>query len=209
MKASLAPTMNKPYRVCDDCFTKLRKAAESSSVVWTPKARNGTLPRKFNEMTERESLASRLQTQLSRLSFVDSSNLAESRDFKCELKQESQNPPLFPAQNINFHGGFYSPKVSISLVGDSMKNLPASIPSSRKTSFATSLASGKSSPNLSSEVTRDDSNQMNYSLNQEIDHNPSFYPLEQDEDDSDDGRRPRQRRCRLLSGWVLLSLRDD
>ncbi|XVF85951.1 hypothetical protein PTKIN_Ptkin17bG0158800 [Pterospermum kingtungense] len=159
MKASLAPTTNKPYRVCDDCFTKLRKAAESGSVVWTPKARNGMLPRKLNEMIDREALAPRLQTQLSRLSFIDSSS---------KLKQESQNRPLFPTQNGNFQGGFYSPKVSISLVGDSKKILPASIPSSRKTSRGTSLASGKSSPNQSSEVTLDDSNQMNDSLHQEI-----------------------------------------
>ncbi|KAL0385759.1 UNVERIFIED_CONTAM: PH, RCC1 and FYVE domains-containing protein 1 [Sesamum radiatum] len=27
LKASLAPSTNKPYRVCDDCFTKLQKAA--------------------------------------------------------------------------------------------------------------------------------------------------------------------------------------
>ncbi|XWS34077.1 hypothetical protein CRYUN_Cryun21dG0008100 [Craigia yunnanensis] len=169
MKASLAPTMNKPYRVCDDCFAKLRKGVESFSAVWTPKARNGNLPRKSNEMIDREALAPRLQTQVSRLSSVDSSNQAESRNFKRELKLELQNRPVFPAQNGNFHvGGFYSPKVSISPVVDSKKFLPASIPSSRKTSRATSLASGKSSPNRSSEVTLDDSNQMNDCLNQEI-----------------------------------------
>ncbi|XVF03360.1 hypothetical protein REPUB_Repub04eG0254300 [Reevesia pubescens] len=169
MKASLAPTMNKPYRVCDDCFAKLRKGAESGSAVLTPKARNGILPPKSNEMIEREALGPRLQTQLSRLSSLDSSNQAESQNFKREVKLELQNRPLFPDQNRNFHlGGFYSPKVSISPVGDSKKNLPASVSSSRKTSRATSPASGKSSPQRYSEVTLDDSKQTNDSLNQEI-----------------------------------------
>ncbi|EOY01971.1 hypothetical protein QUC31_013503 [Theobroma cacao] len=169
LKASLAPTMNKPYRVCDDCFTKLRKGAESCSAVWTPKARNGILPRKSNEMVDREAFAPRLHTQLSRLSSADSSNQAESRIFKRELKLELQNRSLFPSQNGNFHlGGFYSPKVSISPVGESKKILPASIPSSRKSSRATSPGSEKSSPQRSSEVTVDDSRQMNDSINQEI-----------------------------------------
>ncbi|XVE91468.1 hypothetical protein REPUB_Repub01dG0012300 [Reevesia pubescens] len=168
MKASLAPTMNKPYRVCVNCFAKLRKDAESGSAVWTPKARNGILPRKSNEMIDREALAPRSHAQLSRLSSVDSSIQAESWNSKRERKLELQNRPLFPAQNGNFHlGGFYSPKISISPVGNSKKIFPASISSSRKTSQATS-ASGKSSPNRPSEVTLDDSNQMNDSLNQEI-----------------------------------------
>ncbi|XP_022725931.1 PH, RCC1 and FYVE domains-containing protein 1-like [Durio zibethinus] len=169
MKASLAPTMNKPYRVCDDCFAKLKKGAESGFSVWSPKARNGILPRKSNDMIDREALAPRLQIQLSRLSSVGSSNQAESWNFKRELKLELQNRPLFPAYTGTFHlGGFYSPKVSISPVGDSKKILPASISSSRKTSRATSFTSGKSSPNRSCVVTLDDSKQMNDSLNQEI-----------------------------------------
>ncbi|XVE85886.1 hypothetical protein DITRI_Ditri17bG0127600 [Diplodiscus trichospermus] len=168
LKASLAPTMNKPYRVCADCFTKLRKSAESDSAVWTPKARNGNLPRKHNEMMDREGLAPRLQTQVSGLSSVDSSNQAENRNFKHELKLELKNHPLFPDQNANLHvERFYSRKISISSVGDSKKILPASISSPRKTSQGTSLASGKSSPSRSSEVTVDDSKQINDS-NQEI-----------------------------------------
>ncbi|XP_022776892.1 PH, RCC1 and FYVE domains-containing protein 1-like [Durio zibethinus] len=170
LKASLAPTMNKPYRVCDDCFAKLRKSAESVSTVWTPKARNGILPRKSIEMIDREALAPKLQAQLSRLSSVDASNQAESRNFKRELKLELHYRPLFPAQNGKFNlRGLYTPKVSISPVGDhSKKLLSASMSSSRKTSPAMSPASGKSSPNRSSVVTFDDSKQMNDSLNQEI-----------------------------------------
>ncbi|XVF43100.1 hypothetical protein PTKIN_Ptkin02bG0013100 [Pterospermum kingtungense] len=169
LKASLAPTLNKPYRVCDDCFVKLKKVAESSSSVWTTKARNGIFPYKSNEMIDREAITPRLQTQVSRLSSVDSRNQAENKNIKREVKLELQNGLLFPAQTRNFHlGGFYSPKVTISSVGDSKKTLPGIIFSSRRTSRATSPASGKSSPNLSFGVTLDDSKQMNVSLNQEI-----------------------------------------
>ncbi|MBA0738511.1 hypothetical protein Gogos_011850, partial [Gossypium gossypioides] len=156
LKTSMAPTTNKPYRVCDECFVKLRKSAKSVSVVWTSKAKNGILPRKS------------MDRELCRLS-LDSSYQAESRNFKHELKLESQARPLFPVQNGNFHlGGFFSPKMSICPVRDSKKILPASISSSRKTSRATSPASGKLSPNRSSEVTFDDSKKMNDSLNREI-----------------------------------------
>ncbi|PPD77304.1 hypothetical protein GOBAR_DD25767 [Gossypium barbadense] len=156
LKTSMAPTTNKPYRVCDECFVKLRKAAKSVSVVWTSKAKNGILPCKS------------MDRELCRLS-LDSSYQAESRNFKHELKLESQARPLFPVQNGNFHlGGFFSPKMSICPVRDSKKILPASISSSKKTSRATSPASGKLSPNRSSEVTFDDSKKMNDSLNREI-----------------------------------------
>ncbi|KAB2041362.1 hypothetical protein ES319_D02G143100v1 [Gossypium barbadense] len=156
LKTSMAPTTNKPYRVCDECFVKLRKSAKSVSVVWTSKAKNGILPCKS------------MDRELCRLS-LDSSYQAESRNFKHELKLESQARPLFPVQNGNFHlGGFFSPKMSICPVRDSKKILPASISSSKKTSRATSPASGKLGPNRSSEVTFDDSKKMNDSLNREI-----------------------------------------
>ncbi|OMO93152.1 Zinc finger, FYVE-type [Corchorus capsularis] len=169
LKASLAPTTNKPYRVCDDCFAKLRKGAESGSAVRTPNAGNGTLVRKYSEMIDREAFAPRLQTQLSRVSSVDSSNLAESRNFKHDLKLQIQSRSLFPTQNGNFHPGeFHSPKLSISQGGDAKKILAASLAGSRKTSRAVSPVSGMSSPTRSSAVTLDDSKQMNDSLNQEI-----------------------------------------
>ncbi|XP_039033371.1 PH, RCC1 and FYVE domains-containing protein 1-like isoform X2 [Hibiscus syriacus] len=166
LNASMAPAKTKPYRVCDECFLKLRKGAEPISAVWTPQAKNGILPRKS---IDRDALAPRLQTEVSRLS-VDSFYQAESRNFKHELKLESQTRLLFPVQNGNFHvrGGFYSPKMPICPIRDSKNILPASISSSKRTSRGTSPASGKLSPNRSSGVTVDDSKQMNESANQEI-----------------------------------------
>ncbi|KAE8719785.1 hypothetical protein F3Y22_tig00109926pilonHSYRG00203 [Hibiscus syriacus] len=78
--------------------------------------------------------APRLLTEVSRLS-VDSCYQAESRNFKHELKLESQTRLLFPVQNGNFHlRGFYSPKMPICPVRDSKNILPASISSSKRTS---------------------------------------------------------------------------
>ncbi|KAE8673234.1 pentatricopeptide repeat-containing protein [Hibiscus syriacus] len=149
LKASLAPIMNKPYRVCDDCFAKLKKSGESVSSPLPPKARNGNIPRKFDENMDKEVLALRSHAQLSRLSSLGSSSQAESRLSRSELKLDFENRTIFPAQIGNFHpGGFNTPRLPIDPVGDSRKSLP---PISRRTSRATSPASGKSS-NRSSTV---------------------------------------------------------
>eukprot|EP01018_Ginkgo_biloba_P030694 Gb_31523 [translate_table: standard] len=42
-KASLAPNRSKPYRVCDPCFVKLRKATESGLTLNAPKSRRAYL----------------------------------------------------------------------------------------------------------------------------------------------------------------------
>ena len=46
LKTSFAPNMNKSYRACDDCFTQLKKALESGSVLRMPKARSSNILRK-------------------------------------------------------------------------------------------------------------------------------------------------------------------
>ncbi|GMI87372.1 hypothetical protein like AT1G69710 [Hibiscus trionum] len=166
MKASRAPTMNKPYRVCDDCFAKLKKCAEPVSSPLPPKVRNGFFPCKLDNHTDKEVLAPRSHIQLSRLPTVCSSYQVENRPCKSELKLGLHTRPLFPAQNGNFHlGGFNTSKLSLYPVGDSKKNSPASV--YRMTSRATSPASGKSSTR-SSTVTTADSEQLNGSINQEI-----------------------------------------
>ena len=71
--------MNKPYCVCDDCFTQLKKALESGSVLRIPKARSSNILQKSNEIAERDTMGPRVQGQLPRLSSVDSFSLAESK----------------------------------------------------------------------------------------------------------------------------------
>ncbi|KAK9277182.1 hypothetical protein L1049_006721 [Liquidambar formosana] len=170
LRASLAPNMNKPYRVCDDCFIKLKKAMESGSVVRIPKVRSGNIPPKSNEMAEKETLGPRLQGQLSRGSF----NRTESLHSKYDTKLQINDSRVFPTLNGNFQWkSFYASKASISKV------FSASVPGSRTVSRATSPISTKSSPLqsatptpsltvLTPEVILDQSKHTNDNLSQEI-----------------------------------------
>ncbi|KAG2312919.1 hypothetical protein Bca52824_024476 [Brassica carinata] len=51
--AALAPDMNKPYRVCYGCFTKLKRSRELSPPPPTPPARNLLNMRKSTDVSER------------------------------------------------------------------------------------------------------------------------------------------------------------
>ncbi|XP_057949975.1 PH, RCC1 and FYVE domains-containing protein 1-like [Malania oleifera] len=181
LKASLAPNMNKPYRVCDDCFTKLKKAVEFGSVRRIPKVRSGNFLLKSSEVTEKEGLGPRLQGQLSRLSSADSLKQAENRHSGHETKLELNDNRIFPTMTGNFQWGSYSSfKASTSLSGPSKKVASSSVPGSRVASRGTSPVSGKSSPCqsatqpasfsfiISPEVVLDDSKHTNDSLSQEI-----------------------------------------
>lgn len=165
LKASLAPSLNKPYRVCDDCFNKLKKAVESGSAVRIPRARTGSMNHKTNDVADRETLGARLQAQLSRLS-TDSTDLAESQHSKRDRRIEFNNGHVFPAANENFWlEGSYSSKISTFADGATKKILPKSSPGSRVGSFPISAGT---SPSRSSGVTLDYSKQMNDSLSKEI-----------------------------------------
>ncbi|XP_034689186.1 PH, RCC1 and FYVE domains-containing protein 1-like isoform X2 [Vitis riparia] len=181
LKASLAPNMNKPYRVCDDCFTKLKKAMESGSVLRIPKARSSNILQKSNEIAERDTMGPRVQGQLSRLSSVDSFSRAESKHYKCDTKLEFNDGRVSPHLNGNVQrGSFHSSKLSNSLFGGSRKIFSASRPGSRIVSRATSPVSGKSSPPQSAmlaaslavvrspEAMDDDPKHTNDSLSREI-----------------------------------------
>ncbi|GAY36623.1 hypothetical protein CUMW_023380 [Citrus unshiu] len=175
LKAALAPSINKAYRVCDDCFTKLKKTDTKlkrtsgyTSVVQSPRNRTGNVNHKTAELADREAQGPRLQDQLSILSSFDSNKQTESRLSKQNLKLELQDNHVYPVNKNLQMGRIYSPKSSIFLAKSSKKKFSASASSSRMSSLATSPVSGKSSSARSSAVTIDDSKQMNDSLNQEI-----------------------------------------
>ncbi|CAN0925961.1 PH, RCC1 and FYVE domains-containing protein 1 [Linum grandiflorum] len=74
LKASLAPSTNKPYRVCDDCFYKLKKVLEYSmpSLPKIPQARTlSCSPIRSMDFADRETILPRLLSQYSRLSTPD------------------------------------------------------------------------------------------------------------------------------------------
>lgn len=88
LKASLAPNLNKPYRVCDDCFNKLKKAMESSSVSQNSRARTGNMHHKSNGVMDKETWVPKLQATLSRLSSFGAVNNAESIHSRYNIKQQ-------------------------------------------------------------------------------------------------------------------------
>ncbi|KAG8654096.1 hypothetical protein MANES_05G099900v8 [Manihot esculenta] len=166
LKASLAPNMNKPHRVCDDCFNKLKKAADLGSIVRMPKARAENTNQKTNDAADREALGPRLQAQLSRLSSAESTGQAESWHPRHKRRSSSDTSRIFPVVHGTWQfEGLNSSKVSTFLDGSTKKMFQNSAPSSRMASLATLPLPGRISPPRPS---FDDSKFMNNSFIDEI-----------------------------------------
>ncbi|CAI9785230.1 unnamed protein product [Fraxinus pennsylvanica] len=177
LKAALAPSMNKPYRVCDDCFNKLQKAIDPGSVPRIPNVKSGGTLYKPIETTEKETGTSRLLGNISRLSSVDSFKSERSSSYN--MRYESNDSRVFPLQNENIHRASISSKSTVSPFGISKNLTSVSVPSSRMVSRSPSPIPGKSSPLRSatalpytsvctSEVTTEDIKSTNDSLSQEV-----------------------------------------
>ncbi|XP_011075486.1 uncharacterized protein LOC105159953 isoform X1 [Sesamum indicum] len=152
LKASLAPSTNKPYRVCDDCFTKLQKAADTAAVLRNVKT--GGSPYKPSESTEKETGVPRLPGNASRLSSAESFKSDRSSAVKCE----SNDNRVFPLQNGNIQRPSISSKSPTSPFGSSQNFLSFFLPDSRLFSRSPSPVLGKSSlrsttPSPSSSLT--------------------------------------------------------
>ena len=131
--------MNKPYRVCDDCFTKLKKALEFGFFP-LPRVASGIKIHNLNEVAEKESLDSRPHGRLPRLTSFGSFKQAENQHFKPNLKLELNNGHV-PTLNGSFQWeGFCTSNTSTSVFGSSQK-ASASVPGSRIVSRATSPGS--------------------------------------------------------------------
>lgn len=154
-KASLAPTSNKQYRVCGDCYSKLKKTTESVSLTKTFTLKN--LP---------DSWASKLQGKLLRLSSFGSNVQAGSRPSKIP---GSHHTHVFPALNGKLQLGGFSPlNASNSVPGASEKPLSVSVPASGLNSEVSSPVSEKLSPRWSSEEVHDDSKNRNSVLSHSV-----------------------------------------
>lgn len=71
----MAPNPNKPYRVCDNCFSKLTKASETNSSTHYALSRRGSMNQGLNEGVEKsEKMDSGTHAQLSRNASIESSN---------------------------------------------------------------------------------------------------------------------------------------
>ncbi|KAK3220837.1 hypothetical protein Dsin_014807 [Dipteronia sinensis] len=162
LKAALAPDTDKPYRVCDDCFTKLKALESVASSGFPSSHKNG------NGVAEKENLNSRSFAQLSRITSFDS------------IKQALSGPPK-PMRNSchvssTQDGSFQweststfrlSKKISASPPGSRMISRPPS-PIIKKSSPVRSMSMSSAPTNPATpEVTLHDSKQTNDNLNQE------------------------------------------
>lgn len=72
LKASMAPNPNKPYRICDNCFSKLRKAFHTDDSSHSSVSRRGSINQGPNEFIDKDGmLDSRSRAQLARFSSME------------------------------------------------------------------------------------------------------------------------------------------
>ncbi|KAL3513206.1 hypothetical protein ACH5RR_025923 [Cinchona calisaya] len=136
LKASLAPALNKPYRVCDGCFEKLKKGSDTGGSFLPPKALSGNKDRISIEVKEKESFDTKPHGLVYRLSTFDSfrsSDVGNSRknqkpnlisghatigeSFRCD-----RSYILTPSNSMLD----YPEKVSISVPGSMVHSQPVS-----------------------------------------------------------------------------------
>lgn len=130
LKACLAPNINKLYRVCDGCYTKLKKDIENEARLKFTKKQNENLNQVSICVSEKGNLDPKQQGQFFRLSSIDSSK---------KNKEESNNNILSQLFNVSSPWStFQSSKSTVYVSGNSKKTFSASVPSSRLTSRATS-----------------------------------------------------------------------
>ncbi|XP_057976857.1 PH, RCC1 and FYVE domains-containing protein 1-like isoform X2 [Malania oleifera] len=182
LKASMAPNPNKPYRVCDNCFGKLRKAAQTDSSSHSALSRRGSINQGLSELVEKdEKLDSRSQMQFGRYSSLESFKQVESGSSKRNKKLEFSSSRVSPLPNGVSQGGVLANSKSFNPAsGSSKKFFSVSLPGSRIVSRATSPTSRRPSPprattptpNLagraSPKIVPDDAKRTNDSLSQEI-----------------------------------------
>ncbi|KAF4371973.1 hypothetical protein CsatB_028667 [Cannabis sativa] len=182
LKASMAPNPNKPYRVCDSCFNKLRKNIETDASSQSSVSRRGSINQGSNEFIDKdERLDSRSRTQLARFSSMESLKQVETRSSKKNKKLEFNSSRVSPIPNGSSQWGALNISKSFNPVfGSSKKFFSASVPGSRIVSRATSPISRRPSPPRSTtptptlggltspKIVVDDAKRTNESLSQEV-----------------------------------------
>ncbi|CAA7016459.1 unnamed protein product [Microthlaspi erraticum] len=155
LKAALAPDMIKPYRVCYGCFTKLKKARDTSHSPPTPRARNLLNRRNSTDVSERSKFTHKLLLAHARISSADSL-LPHKRESK--LEASNNHNIVFPFVNGNLQSGGSPLSRGSTAFSRIHKNMMVNIPGSRmnsRTAFPVSVKS--TSPSRSYEVTGEES----------------------------------------------------
>ncbi|KAH8519965.1 hypothetical protein H0E87_001420 [Populus deltoides] len=181
LKASMAPNPNKAYRVCDNCYNKLRKAMETDASSQSSASRRGSVNQGPSEFIDKdEKLDTRSRAQLARFSSMESLKQAESRS-KRNKKLEFNSSRVSPVPNGGSQWGAFNISKSFNpMLASSKKFFSASVPGSRIISRATSPISRRPSPPRSTtptptlggltspKIVVDDAKRTNESLSQEV-----------------------------------------
>ncbi|XP_060216085.1 PH, RCC1 and FYVE domains-containing protein 1-like [Lycium barbarum] len=182
MRASMAPNPNKPYRVCDNCFSKLKKAMETDASSQSYMSRRGSMNQSVTDMTDKDTkLDTRSRAQLARFSSMESFKQVENRFSKQKKKLEFNSSRVSPIPNGTSQWGALNISKSLNPVfGSSKKFFSASVPGSRIVSRATSPISRRASPPRSTtptptlggltspKIVLDDAKRTNDGLSQEV-----------------------------------------
>ncbi|XP_027343028.1 PH, RCC1 and FYVE domains-containing protein 1-like isoform X2 [Abrus precatorius] len=182
VKASMAPNPNKPYRVCDNCFNRIRKSTETDSSSQSSMSRRGSVNQGSLEFIGKDDkLDSRSHNQLARFSSMESLKQVDSKSSKKNKKLEFNSSRVSPVPNGGSQWGAMNISKSFNPVfGSSKKFFSASVPGSRIVSRATSPVSRRPSPPRSTtptptlggltspKIVVDDAKRTNDSLSQEV-----------------------------------------
>ncbi|KAK6138227.1 hypothetical protein DH2020_028030 [Rehmannia glutinosa] len=182
LRASMAPNPNKPYRVCDNCLIKLKKAIETDTSSHSSVSRRGSMNPGMNGIIDKdEKLDIRSRPQLARFSSMEILKQGETRSSKKNKKLEFNSSRVSPIPNGSSQWGANNISKSFNPVfGSSKKFFSASVPGSRIVSRATSPISRRASPPRSTtptptlggltspKVVLDDVKMTNDSLRQEV-----------------------------------------
>ncbi|XAR62370.1 hypothetical protein NMG60_11017102 [Bertholletia excelsa] len=182
LKASMAPNPNKPYRVCDNCFVKLKKAIETDDSSQSNVSRRGSVNQRMNQFVEKDDKVDlEVHPHLGKFSSMESFKQGESRSSKRNKKLEFTSSRVSPMPNGSSQWGALNISKSFNPVfGSSKKFFSASVPGSRIVSRATSPISRRPSPPRSTtptptlggltspKITVDDAKSTNDKLSQEV-----------------------------------------
>ncbi|GFQ02894.1 ultraviolet-b receptor uvr8 [Phtheirospermum japonicum] len=182
LRASMAPNPNKPYRVCDNCLNKLKKAIETDAASHSSVSRRGSMNLGMNDIIEKDEKSDmRPRPQLARFSSMESFKQGETRTSKKNKKLEFNSSRVSPIPNGSSQWGAQNISKSFNpIFGSSKKFFSASVPGSRIVSRATSPISRRASPPRSTtptptlggltspKVVLDDVKMTNDSLSQEV-----------------------------------------
>ncbi|GFQ07195.1 probable E3 ubiquitin-protein ligase herc2 [Phtheirospermum japonicum] len=183
LRASMAPNPNKPYRVCDNCSSKLKKAMETDISCQSSVSRRGNMNQGINDATDKDDkLDTKSRPNLARFSSMETLKPGESRTSKRNKKLEFNSSRVSPIPNGSSQWGsaLNISKSFNPVFGSSKKFFSASVPGSRIVSRATSPISRRASPPRSTTPTPtlggltspriglDDTKMTNDSLSQEV-----------------------------------------